>query len=788
MSGVVPPPPRLQLLLTPGSPLRWGYPRPSTPTVELNQLFAGMQIEVGAGTATVLPDMDFETYSEAGYLWDPEEGKWVPPKGATKGGLPAVGAAVYAQHPTTEVLSFCYDLKDRQGPRHWRPGLPPPVELFDHIARGGLIEAHYSNFEHWIWNHVCVPNYGWPPLPLEQLRDSMAKARAHALPGALDNLGEVLDLSIKKDKEGKRLLDKFSRPRKPTKSNPKARVLPVDDPKDFENLCNYNCTDILTEAEASARIPDLPPDELQFWLATQRMNYRGVGIDVDAVRACANILEQALDKYNSELRQLTGGYVESASEVSKLREFLAGWGVHLDSLDEDAVDGALAHDIPKPARRALEIRQLVGSASVKKVYAMLRQATASGRVHDLFNYHGARTGRDTASDLQPQNLAKAGPKLKWCEDSRCGKPYGQHHRACPHCGTSDAFSKSTSWGWEAVPHALEAMKSGVLELVEYLFGDALLTISGCIRGLLAAARGHELIASDYSSIEAVVTAVLAGEQWRIDAFRRRECIYLVSASRITGIPLEDYVRHKKETGEHHPHRQKIGKPAELGLGFGGWLTAWRQFDSTDNFSDEEVKRNIVAWRNASPAIVELWGGQCRGKPWAPDYYELYGLEGAAIAAVQNPGQCYGYRGITYGVKDDVLYCRLLSGRLLSYHRPRLSPSTKWEGQVELSYEGWNSNPKMGPLGWIRIKTYGGRLTENVVQATARDIMRDGALRLEAAGYPMVLRVHDELVAEVPEGWGIVEEFERLMGHCEKWYAGWPIRASGGWRGKRYRKD
>lgn len=754
-------------------------------------LRAGQKIAVGPGYAEVLPTFDFETYSPAGFVWNPATQKFDAPRGATKKGLFAVGVAVYAEHPDAEVLSCYYDLKDGYGSRRWLPSCPtPPTALLNHVVRGGLLEAHKSGFEFWIWNHVCVPRYGWPPLSIEQLRCSMAKARAWALPGALGNIGDVLDLPTKKDKEGERLLRKFSIPRNPTKKDVRTRITPADDPEDAERLYSYNRADIETEAEASARIPDLPPEELQFWLADQRCNYRGMAVDVEATKACISILEQALDKYDAELSELTGGTVTKASQVQKLNGWLGAYGLQMASLDAEHIEAALTRaDIHPHARRALEIRQLVGSASVKKVFAIDRQVTTAGRVHDMFNYHGARTGRDTGADIQPQNLPKAGPKLSWCDPLHgCGEPYGQHLDACPYCGAWESFSRKASWSWEAVPHALECIKLGSLEWVEYVFGDALLTISGCIRGLFVAGPGKDLICSDYSSIEAVVTAVLAGEQWRIEAFRREEDIYYRGASAITGIPYETYAAHKEANGEHHPDRQKIGKVSELALGFAGWINAWLQFDKSGNYTEDQIKQLILAWRDASPMIVELWGGQVRGKPWRPERFELFGLEGAAIAAVQDPGQCYSYRLITYGVKDDVLYCRLPSGRLLSYHKPRLAPSSRWEGQLELSYEGWNSNPKMGPLGWIRIQTYGGRLTENVVQATARDFLRDGVLRVEAAGYPVVLRVHDEIAAEVDEGAGSIEEFERLMATPPTWAQGWPIRAAGGWRGKRYRKD
>lgn len=771
---------------------------------------AGQQVPAGPGFSTILPDLDFESYSEAGFIWNASTQKYDNPVGATKKGIGAVGAAVYTQHPTCEVLSLQFDLKDGRGAEFWCPGMPNPQRLFDYLASGGLIEAHNSMFEYRVWNDVCVRLYGWPPLAMTQLRCSMAKSRAHALPGALGDVGRVLNIAHQKDSEGTRLLNKFSIPRKPTAKDPRRRIRPEEDPVDGPKLYAYNLRDIVAESEVSAKVPDLPPMELRYWLADQAINYRGVGVDSPAVAHCINILHQAQRKYDAELFELTDGEVAGGSKVAQLKAWLERCGVFMDSLDSDAIEEKLAeiykiidddgNDIGtikdwEPIIRALEIRQLVGSASVKKIYAMSRMATRDHRLCDMFIYHGPRTGRDAHQDVQPGNLPKAGPNVRWCEDAGCNRPYAYHLDQCPWCGCSSAFSRERfapgeddGWTWRSVPYALEVMAAGSLELVEWFFGDALLTISGCVRGMFVSAPGKDLICSDYSSIEAVVTAALAGEQWRLDAFARKDDIYLTSAARITGKTLEWYMANG---GKKHPDRQKIGKPAELGLGFGGWIGAWRQFDSTDTFDDDQVKANIMAWRAASPAIVELWGGQFRGTPWAPTRMELYGLEGCAVAAIQQPGKAFAYRGITYAVKDDVLYCRLLSGKLLTYHRPRLTPVARRDGWVEtmeITFEGWNTNPKKGPRGWIRMKTYGGSLAENVIQGTAADVMKFAVPNLEAAGYPVVLRIHDELAAEVPEGFGSIEEFETIMATLPDWCKDWPIRAAGGWRAKRYRKD
>lgn len=750
---------------------------------------AGFKIPVGDRFATVLPDFDFETFSSAGLLLDLSDpkkpaGKWIGPEGTKDKGLFAVGMRVYAEHPTTEVLCLAYDLKNGQGRKHWRPGLPAPQDLFDHLAAGGLIEAHNAMFEFLIWTFVCCRKYGWPPIRQAQMRCSAAKSRAHGLPGALANVGDVLQIDAKKDKEGKRLLDKFSIPRTPTKGDGRYRLHPEADPEDGPKLYAYNDRDIEAEAQVSARIPDLLPSELDYWLADQAVNFRGIGVDLLGALDCAAIVRDCLAKYNARMAQLTGGL--RASQGQALMGWLAAFGVHTNSLDEENRAALLARkDLPAHCREVIEIMDLVGSASVKKVFSMVNHATASGRLCDLFIYHGARTGRDTHADVQPGNLPKAGPALRWCENNGCGKPYGQHRDDCPWCGASAAFAKSKGWSWEAVPAALEVIAGRSADAVEYYFGDALLTVSGCVRSLLRAAPGHRLIASDYSSIEAVVTACISGERWRVEAFERGECIYLHGAAGITGKTYDWYMQNG---GKKHPDRQKLGKPGELGLGFGGWISAWRNFGGEG--TDDEVKRNIVAWREKSPMIVEMWGGQIRGAPWAPEREEFYGLEGMAVQAVLYPGVPFKYRDYTYQVIDDVLYASLPSGRRLAYHAPRVTRERRKEGWAEqwrLTFMGWNSNPTMGPMGWVRMDTYGGKLFENVVQATARDIMAHAVVKLERANYPVVLRVHDEIASEVPVARGSLAEFEAIMCDLPDWARGWPIRA-GGWEGERYRKD
>lgn len=392
----------------------------------------------GLGFAVEIADMDAETYSEAGFVWDDATNKWTCLPNASQGkkGLGVVGAARYTEHPSAEVLSWAYDLKDGCGRRYWLPGLPNPVDLFDHLAAGRLVEAWNAAFERWVWANICVPRYGWPPLPFRQVRCAMAKARAAAWPGSLEEAGNAMRLTTRKDPEGKRLLDKFSKPRNPTKADPRRRIRMADDIVDAGKLIAYNGTDIETEAEASRQCPDLTGIDLEYWLADQMINTRGVGLDVESVENCTALVAQAHAKYNAELHALTG--IDAASKVQQIQGWLHARGVHMDSLDEETVAAMLKADYLEPVvRRVLEIRQAIGSSAVKKLYAMANQVTADGRLHDLFSFNAARTGRPTGNGPQPTNLPNSGPDVWLCD---CGRYFGQHLAACPWCKTPTVTS------------------------------------------------------------------------------------------------------------------------------------------------------------------------------------------------------------------------------------------------------------------------------------------------------------------------------------------------------------
>jgi DNA polymerase bacteriophage-type len=750
------------------------------------ELRAGQQFAAGPGIATALPDFDFETKSFAGYVLKPD-GKLgsLPGFSDQKRGLKAVGVRPYVEHPSFIPLLLAYDLKDGTGPKQWEWGQSFEVlqPLFDHIRAGGLIEAHNVGFEWTVWGW-CVEHLGWPPLKLEQLRCSAAKSRANAYPGALADVGKVTGIEHQKDPAGDKLMKLFSIPRNPSQKDPRYFTMPYESPEEWGAYKRYNLRDIEAESEVSLKSPDLSPFELEVWLCDQRVNDRGIQVDIAGVENCIAIVEQAYAKYGAEIRAITGGI--EPTELKQLQGWLGANGVSMYGMTEEDVEAALERlrgELAADTRayRVLELRQMLGSASVKKLYALRASVDKHGRVHDLYMYHAARTGRVIGQGVQPTNLYKG------------------------------------SWNnIEDIEAALKVIAARSLELVEYTYPklSALDVVNNCLRSLFIAGPGKVLISSDYSAIEGVVAAGLAGCEWRLDVFRTHGMIYEASAAAICNIPFEDFVQHRIATGaevtridgklvsikggKHHPMRNKIGKFAELACGFGGWIGAMIGFGADEFLDEAEMKDAVLGFRAASPEFPEMWGGQSRGR-FQDAREELYGLEGCIVNAIKNPGAAYYCRGIGYQTHGDVLYCLLPSGRMLTYHEPRLAPSSRpyanpWE--LEITYSGWNSNPLAGEMGWVRMKIYGGKAFENVVQAVARDIQAHAVVACERSGYPVVMQTYDELVAEVPvieclfpEGSHSksVEKLEAIMMDVPEWARGWPIKAKGGWMGQRYGK-
>lgn len=694
------------------------------------------------GPIAVYADMDFETYCEAGYEWDDVKNKWS--KLGTKGGIADVGAWTYSMHPSCEPISLAYNLKDGTGPKQWRYGDPRPEDLIRYIEMGGIIEAHNSFFEYAIWINVWHKRFGFPAIKIEQLRCSASKAQAYGLPRKLSAIGEALQLQVVKDTLGGSVSKQLWMPRTPTKADPRKRIKPTDDPALYQTNCTYNAQDIIAEAAISAAIPDLNPFEQQMFILDQKINARGVGVDMENLENAIAIYHQAVARYTPELQSLTSGSVLTANSHQKLKAWLHARGCLVPDTAADTVDEWVdKYGLDSDVKRVLEIRQMLGSASIAKLFSMRNFASGDGRLHGAFIYCGAeRTGRWAGSGPQPHNFPRSGPKVDGNE-----------------------------WDENYALECIALLQTRSLDVIEHRFGNAMKAISGCLRGFIMAAPGHEFINADYSAIEARGLAMLAGEEWRIDVFRTHGKIYEASAGQMYGMSMEDFKTYKNEHGgHHHPYRQH-GKTAELALGYGGGVASLVAFGADKFMSESEMDQTVKNWRAKSPKVRDFW----------------YGLEHAASSAIQQPGSTFQYNGIMYQMKNGNLYCRLPSGRILTYHRAGLELKGTWRGQpsYQMYYYGMPEKARAAPR-WQRIDTWGGKLCNNVVQGTCRDLLAHALVRLDPK-YPIVMHVHDEAMAEVPIGYGAVEEFEEIMGQLPDWAKDWPVKAAGGWRGPRFRK-
>lgn len=770
----------------------------------------GQQFRAGIGVATVLPDFDFETYTEAGLVYDAGEEKWKPLPGlsANQRGMKGVGARNAIQHPSFRILSLSWDLKDGKGKRWWRPVeiedlfpasrvvLPGvtthsyPDELLEYISQfrpyqdptslNGLIEAWNSGYEWQVWEFHAMPKLNWPRLDLRQMRCAMAKSKLSGNPAALDDAGDVVKAPITKDPRGKALIRKLSMPRNPTTKNPELRWTPRTAPQDFHEFYAYNVTDIASESEVSIRLPDLDPFELRVWQMDQRVNMRGMQLATGHIDNMICIVEQCREREHARLFELTNGRVKKSTEVAETLRWMEERGTKLYNLDEETVELELAKFEARPGfsgepvYQVLQIRQRLAFGSVNKLYKMRAMATMDGRLVDQYSYAGAHTKLWNGRDVQMANLY------------------------------SGIFKKP-----DEARAALEAMATRSLEFVEYKYPghDALEIVASCLRSMVCAAPGHRLISADFTAIQAVVTSCLALEWWRIKVFQTHGKIYEAMASEMTGKPLQFYFDYKAANKKHHPDRQDYGKLPTLSGDFGAWIAGWKKFGADKVLgSDENIKAAILKNRQKQPNIVELWGGQTRNKfnrgpdgSYAPAREELYGLEGAIIRAIKDQGrpgevgQAHSYNGVTYQCFDDVLYCRGPSGGTMAYHHPRLHRSRRdwadpWE--VEITYEGWNTNASKGRQNaWETMYLYGGVATQNIVAHESRQIQACVLLALDehaSGNYPVVMHTHDENVVEVPIGRGSVAEYMQIVrGAIPKWAVlpngePWPIKIPDAW--------
>jgi DNA polymerase len=624
------------------------------------------------------------------------------------------GAYVYSQHPTTSVLCMAWAVED-EPVQLWVPGQPFPDEMV--VLPGYELEAHNVFFERCIWENIMVPRYNWPRIAPEQWRCSAARVAARALPRSLGGAAAALKLAFQKDMEGSRIMLKLARPRKPTKDD-KSKW--NEDPIDMGKLYAYCKQDVETERAIAKTVRPLSAKELEVWQLDQKINARGIFCDQKGCTRAIRIMDRYNTKLLKELVEITDKKVTTGSQRDRIIAWAKEEGTELDGLTKQEVVEALGgNELSPEVRRVLELRQSLSKTSIKKYQAMLNSSSKDGRIRDTLMYHGASTGRWTGRLVQMQNL----PRGLFPVDE-------------------NTFT------------LLQHENSDVLDMI---YGDVAGVISSCIRGMLCAAPGQELIVADYSAIEARCVLWLAGEERGLRAFREGQDLYVEMARKI----------YRKE--DISKKERAIGKAAVLGCGYG---MSHMKFQLTVKnnagieVSEALAKAAVQTYRTQFSLVPKFW----------------YAQEAAAISAVQHPGQLLRCGKAAWAFHtDNVLYCRLPSGRCLAYNEPQVNLVEKFgREKLELSY-------MVSVQGqWTREATFGGKIAEQISQATARDLMAAAMLRVEKAGFPVVLTVHDEIVTEVPEGTKTVKELEDLMCVLPPWAAGLPIAAEG-WAGRRYRK-
>jgi DNA polymerase len=640
--------------------------------------------------------------------------------------LKLVGTHRWAAHPSTEVLS-CAHAVDDQPVQLWTPGDPIPPEFIEAANNPNwIVAAHGDHFESAIEHHIMAPRFGWPEIPLERHVCTMARALAHGLPARLSAAADALELTHRKDAAGERLMHQMAKPRRVRQGEDPAGVYWFDDADRLQRLNEYCRQDVEVERELYNRLPALSPAEQALWVLSCTINQRGFYVHREFAQAARKIAQAAGPEIDAELAEITGGAVTKINQIARLLDWLRQHGYAGESLDRKAIERQLEkEDLPAVARRVLGVRLGGGQSAVKKIDALLARAGDDDRVRDSFRYHGAATGRWAGEGFQPQNLKRV---------------------------TVDDLDA-----------ALAAVSTGDYGHVRKLYDRPLAVVGDCSRSMIIAAPGHVLIGADFGAIESRALAWAAGEIWKLDAYRRydathdpRDEPYCQTACRIFRVPSGSYIKDSPE--------RSVGKTCDLAFGYMGGLNAWRKFEP-DRFSDGEVEQFKREWRAAHPEIKQLW----------------YDLDRAAWTAVRERGRVISCSRVAFKCTGAFLFLKLPSGRKLAYPQPRIIGDDREQRVVFADNAAGQFKDCRHGQG-----AYGGLWTENVVSGIARDLLAGAMLRIEAAGYPIVLHVHDELVCEVPVGFGSTDEFTKLMICKPAWALDLPIAASA-WTGARYCK-
>lgn len=629
--------------------------------------------------------------------------------------LPSCGVYKYVEAEDFTILLFAYSVDG--GPVtccDFAQGEELPEEILAALRDPKVVKTAFNA----AFERICISKYyGWPLMDPAQWRCTMVRAARMGLPLSLGQCGEVLKLADGKMKEGAALIRYFSCPTR-KKDGTIVRHLPSDAPDRWEVFVKYNIRDVEVEQAILKIVRRLEPADFdeELYTVDQLINDRGVMIDRQLVDNAARFDEEYKQHLLAESQELSG--MDNPNSPSQIKEYLQKvTGQVFQSLNKkslDDIEDSLKY-WPK-ARKVLALRREMGKTSNKKYCAMQQCVCSDGRIHGLLQFCGAaRTGRWAGRLVQVQNLP-------------------QNHL-------------------QDLDYARNLVKAGDLEDFELNYGNPTQVLSELIRTAFIAKPGCTFHVCDFSAIEARVIAWLAGETWVLDVFRKGGDIYCATASQMFGVPVEKH-------GANAELRQK-GKIAVLALGYGGGVSALEAMGgSRMGLSQQEEKDIMLRWREANPKIVKLWKV----------------IELAAIRALQTGETITINRGIEVGRHWGCLTIKLPSGRTICYPRASIGVERNdgWRGDHPIiEYEGLNQITKK----WEKIRTYGGKLTENVVQSIARDILGIVILRAYRESLNIVFHIHDEIIVEA-EADQTLKDVEKLFSEPISWCTDLPLKGAG----------
>jgi len=642
------------------------------------------------------------------------------------------GLDPYIKDPTTDVWVCCFAF-DEGDVFTWTPGMPCPKEIFEHLFMSRKVIGHNVNFELNVINHIMSKRYGWPQLHIEQCECTMIMAYNMALPGALENAVPAVGITDKKDMAGHRLMIQMSKPRKPKKDEKvkEGELLWWDTPDKLKKLYGYCKQDVIVERKLHKLLLPLSKEETKVWFMDHKINARGLQVDIPAAESALEIIDLEKINLDKQMTKVSRGEIASCNAVADIKRFVNCYApVTTENVNAKTIEALLLMpNLPPKVRTVLLLRQAAAKTSTRKLQTMITSASDDGRLRGIFQYLGANTGRWAGRRVQPHNFPR--PSI-------------------PQSSIENVFDILNC----------EAVTNDKLHYIETMFGSPLDIISQSLRGFLIAKPGHRLLGADFSAIEARVIAWLAGQENILEIFKGDGKVYEHAASAIFNVPIDQVT----------PYQRQVGKVAVLALGYQGGKNAFQKMAVTYDVkvTDKEAEAIKVNWREANPFIVALW----------------HKVERAAFSAVQQPSTKFSVKNIHFMVRGSFLWCQLPSKRVICYPYPELKGvETPWkEIRTAITYMGVDSLTKK----WIRKTAYGGLLCENITQAVARDLMAKSMLLLEKYNYPVVLHVHDEVVCEVKNGYGCLNDVLELMCAYPDWAKGLPIKAEG-FEGMRYRK-